>query len=35
VAAYLKEAQGYEGRKAAIVICGRNLSPDALRRLTL
>lgn len=33
VAAYLKEAQRYDGRKVAIVICGRNLSPDALRRV--
>jgi threonine dehydratase len=34
VAAYLKDAQVYEGRKAAIVICGRNLSPEALRRVS-
>jgi threonine dehydratase len=33
VAAYLKEAQRYEGRKAAIIICGRNLSAEALRRV--
>jgi len=33
VAAYLKEAQRYDGRKVAIVLCGRNLSADALRRL--
>jgi threonine dehydratase len=33
VAAYLKEAQGYEGRKAAIVLCGRNLSPEVLGRV--
>jgi threonine dehydratase len=33
VAAYLKEAQRYDGRKVAIVICGRNLSPEALRRV--
>jgi threonine dehydratase len=33
VAAYLKEAQRYEGRKVAIVLCGRNLSAEALRRL--
>ena len=33
VAAYLKEAPRYEGRKVAIVLCGRNLSPDVLRRL--
>jgi threonine dehydratase len=33
VAAYLKEAQSSEGRKAAIVICGRNLSPEALQRV--
>ncbi len=33
VAAYLQEAPRYEGRKAAIVLCGRNLSQEALERL--
>jgi threonine dehydratase len=33
VAAYLKDRERYEGRKVAIVICGRNLSPEALRRV--
>jgi threonine dehydratase len=33
VAAYLKEAQRYQGKTVAIVICGRNVSPDVLRRL--
>jgi threonine dehydratase len=33
VAAYLKDAKRYEGRKAAILLCGRNLSPEALGRL--
>jgi threonine dehydratase len=33
VAAYLKEAQRYEGRKVAIVLCGRNLSAEALSRV--
>jgi threonine dehydratase len=33
VAAYLKEAQRYEGRKVAIVLCGRNLSPEVLGRV--
>jgi threonine dehydratase len=33
VAAYLREAQRYEGRKAAIVLCGRNLSPEVLGRV--
>ena len=33
VAAYLKEVKRYEGRKAGIVLCGRNLSADALRRV--
>ena len=33
VAAYLKEAPRYHGKRAAIVICGRNLSPEALQRL--
>ena len=29
VAAFRKEAARYEGRNAAIVLCGRNLSPEA------
>ena len=33
VAAYLKDAARYQGKTAAIVICGRNVSPDVLRRL--
>jgi threonine dehydratase len=33
VAAYLKEAGRYEGRRVAIVLCGRNLSAEALRRV--
>ena len=33
VAAYLKEAQQYEGRKVAMVLCGRNLSPEVLGRV--
>jgi len=33
VAAYLKEAPRYEGRKVAILLCGRNLSPEVLSRL--
>jgi threonine dehydratase len=33
VAAYFKEAQRYQGQKVAIVLCGRNLSPEALRKL--
>ena len=33
VAAYLKEAARYQGKTVAIVICGRNVSPDVLRRL--
>jgi threonine dehydratase len=33
VAAYLKEAPRYLGKTVAIVICGRNVSPDVLRRL--
>jgi len=33
VAAYLKEAPRYEGRKVAILLCGRNSSPEVLSRL--
>jgi threonine dehydratase len=33
VAGYLRDAQRYLGRTVAIVLCGRNLSPEALRRL--
>ncbi len=33
VAAYLQDAKRYAGRKVAIVLCGRNLSPEALARL--
>ena len=33
VAAYLKEAQRYQGRKVAIILCGRNLSAEALKRV--
>lgn len=33
VAAYLQEAKKYAGRKVAIVLCGRNVSPEVLRRI--
>jgi threonine dehydratase len=33
VAAYLKEPQRYQGKTVAIVICGRNVSPEVLKRL--
>jgi threonine dehydratase len=33
VAAYLQDAKRYAGRTVAIVLCGRNLSPEALARL--
>jgi threonine dehydratase len=33
VAAFRKTAQAYEGKTVAIVICGRNVSPEAMRRL--
>ncbi len=33
VAAFLKEAQNYGGKKVAVVICGANLSPEVLARL--
>ncbi len=32
VAAYLQEADRYRGKKVAIVLCGRNISTEALRR---
>jgi threonine dehydratase len=33
VAAFLKEAQSYRGKRVAVVICGANLSPEVLSRL--
>jgi threonine dehydratase len=33
VAACIKEARRYEGRKVAVVICGRNVSPEVGRKL--
>jgi threonine dehydratase len=33
VAAFLKEAQHYRGKKVVVVICGANLSPEVLSRL--
>jgi len=33
VAAFLKEASRYRGRAVAIVLCGRNVSPEVLREL--
>ena len=33
VAAFLREQKRYEGRNVVIVLCGRNLSPEALGRL--
>jgi threonine dehydratase len=33
VAGLLREAERYAGKTVAIVICGRNLSPDVMRRL--
>lgn len=33
VAAFLREAGRYQGKHAAIVLCGRNLSPEALGRI--
>jgi threonine dehydratase len=33
VAAFLKEAQNYRGKKVAVVICGANVSPEVLSRL--
>lgn len=33
VASYFKEAHRYRGKTAAIVICGRNVSPEVLGRL--
>ncbi len=34
LAGFLKEAGRYEGRRAAVVLCGRNLSPRVLQLLT-
>ena len=34
LAAFVKEAPRYAGRKAAVVLCGRNLSPRVLRVFT-
>ena len=33
VAAFLREAARWQGKKAAIVICGRNVSSEVLRKL--
>src|SRR5258708_23021235 len=33
VAAFLKEARGYEGKRTVIILCGRNVSPAVLMRL--
>ena len=33
VAAFRKESALYQGKTAAVVLCGRNLSPEALRRI--
>ena len=33
VAAFLQEAKNYKNKRAAIVLCGRNLSPEALARI--
>jgi threonine dehydratase len=33
VAAFRKEAKRYEGKKAAVVVCGRNISEAVGRRL--
>jgi threonine dehydratase len=33
LAGFLKEAKRYEGKTAAVVICGRNVSPEVLRRV--
>ena len=32
VAAFLKEARGYAGKRAVIILCGRNVSPAVLMR---
>lgn len=34
VAAFLKEAERYHGKTVALVLCGRNVSPEVLRALT-
>ena len=35
MAAFLREAARWQGKKAAIVICGRNVSPEVLRKIML
>ena len=35
VAAYLQEADRYRGKKVAILLCGRNISAESLRRAGL
>ena len=34
VAAFLHEAAKYQGKKVAVVLCGRNLSPEVMRRIS-
>jgi threonine dehydratase len=34
VAGFLQEARRLQGRTVAIIVCGRNLSPQALKQLT-
>ena len=34
VAAFLHEAGKYQGKKVAVVLCGRNLSPEVMRRIS-
>jgi threonine dehydratase len=33
VAAFLKDADGYKGKRAVIILCGRNVSPAVLTKL--
>ena len=34
LAAFLKQPQRYEGKNVVVVICGGNVSPEVMRRLT-
>jgi threonine dehydratase len=34
LAAFLQQAERYRSKRAAVILCGRNVSPDALRTIT-
>src|SRR5581483_8125603 len=35
VAAFIQEAERYRNRRVAVILCGRNISPEAMRSLAL